>query len=254
MISGVCNGLAAYFGIDVTIVRVAFVILAVITKGVWAAVYGVMMFVIPHATTSEEHAEAQGLPFNAQEVINQAKKNFEDFTTSKDEWKHHWRRQQRDWRRHFVRQQRKWRRTWPGVFSRHAGVQNVPYEARVLAGVTVPILGLVSAAIFLLFVYALFSVATRGMVFGWPLPPDVPLWAALLGLFVLYHVLIAPLKAVRYAAYNAAAGWYSPWAGTLEAAFSIMFFWLAYSYVPAFRAFVQGVITALGALLRSGIS
>ena len=153
MIGGVCNGLAAFFGIDVTIVRIIFVILAVITKGAWAAVYGVMMFVIPHARTSEEHAEAQGLPFNAQEVVNQAKKNFADFKNNKDEWKRH--------------------------------------------GVTVPIVGLVSAAMFLLFVYALFSLATRGIVFGWPLPPNVPLWAALLGLFVLYHILIAPLRAVR---------------------------------------------------------
>ena len=49
MISGVCNGLAAYLNLDVTVIRVAFVILAVITKGVWVAAYFVMMFVIPHA-------------------------------------------------------------------------------------------------------------------------------------------------------------------------------------------------------------
>jgi phage shock protein PspC (stress-responsive transcriptional regulator) len=254
MISGVCNGLAAYFGVDVTIVRVLFVILAVITKGAWAAVYGVMMFVIPHARTSEEHAESQGLPFNAQEVVNQAKKNFADFKNNKDEWKHHWRLHSREWRRHFIRQQREWRRTWPGMVWWREGAPNVPYATRVLAGVTVPILGLVSAAMFLLFVYALFSLATRGIVFGWPLPPNVPLWAALLGLFVLYHILIAPLRAVRYAAYHAAARWYAPWTGTLEAAFSIMFFWLAYSYVPVFHAFVNGMVTAFGALLRSGLS
>jgi phage shock protein PspC (stress-responsive transcriptional regulator) len=254
MISGVCNGLAAYFGVDVTIVRVLFVILAVITKGAWAAVYGVMMFVIPHARTSEEHAEAQGLPFNAQEVVNQAKKNFADFKNNKDEWKRHWRLHSREWRRHFIRQQREWRRTWPGMVWWREGAQNVPYATRVLAGVTAPILGLVSAAMFLLFVYALFSLATRGIVFGWSLPPDVPLWAALLGLFVLYHILIAPLRAVRYAAYHAAARWYAPWTGTLEAAFSIMFFWLAYSYVPVFHAFVNGVVTAFGAVLRSGLS
>ena len=141
-----------------------------------------------------------------------------------------------------------------GAYWWREGVQNVPYEARVLAGVTVPILGLVSAAMFLLFVYALFSLATAGIVFGWPLPPNVPLWVGLLGLFVLYHMLVAPLKAIRYAAYHAGAGWYSPWTGALEAAFSVMFFWLAYAYVPAFRAFVHGVVTALMALVRSGVS
>ena len=44
-----------------------------------------------------------------------------------------------------------------------------------------------------------------------PLAPfPRPLWAGLLGLFVIYHVVVAPLKAGRYAAYHAAAGWVFP--------------------------------------------
>jgi phage shock protein PspC (stress-responsive transcriptional regulator) len=252
MIGGVCNGLAAFFDIDVTVVRIAFVILAVITKGVWAAIYGVMMFVIPPARTSEEHAEAQGLPFNAQEVIDQAKKHFADFNSHKEEWKRDWRRQQRDWRRHFVRQQREWRRTWPEMFWWREGVRNVPYAVRILAGLTVPILGLVSAALFLLFVYALISLATKGMVFSWTLPPNVPLWAGLVGLFVLYHVLTAPLKAGRYAAYHAVGGSYAGWAGALEVAFFALLFWLAYFYVPDFQVFVHSIGIVVRALFRSG--
>ena len=252
MIGGVCNGLAAFLTIDVTIVRIVFVILAVITKGVWAAVYGAMMFVIPPARTSEEHAEAQGLPFNAQEVIDQAKKHFADFKNNKDEWKRDWRRQQRDWRRHFVRQQREWRRTWPEMFWWREGVRNVPYAVRILAGLTVPILGLVSAAIFLLFVYALISLATKGMVFSWTLPPNVPLWAGLVGLFVLYHVLTAPLKAGRYAAYHAVGGSYAAWAGALEVAFFALLFWLAYFYLPDFQVFVHSIGIVVRALFRSG--
>jgi phage shock protein PspC (stress-responsive transcriptional regulator) len=54
MISGVCNGLAAYLGIDVTIVRIIFVVLSVITKGAWIGVYFLAMFVIPYAHTSEQ--------------------------------------------------------------------------------------------------------------------------------------------------------------------------------------------------------
>jgi len=257
MISGVCNGLAAYFNIDVTIVRIVFILLAIFTKGAWIMAYIVLMFVIPPATTSEEHAAAQGIPFNAQEVIEQAKKHFADFRNNRDwqkDWTRNWKRQQRHWRRHFEQQRREWERAWAGM-SWWPGVgPNVPYEARVLAGAAVPFLGVMSMALFLLFVYALFSLATRGIVFGWPLPANVPLWVALLGLFLLYHLLVAPLKAVRFAAHHAAAGWYSPWAGALEVAFSVMFFWLAFSYVPAFRAFVQGMVTAAGAVIRSGIS
>src|ERR1700733_4880954 len=43
MLSGVCNGLAAYFGIDVTLVRVIFVVFSVLTGGIGAALYLVMM-------------------------------------------------------------------------------------------------------------------------------------------------------------------------------------------------------------------
>ena len=47
MISGLCKGLAAYFNIDVTIVRIAFVVMAVLTGGAWVAVYVVLMVVVP---------------------------------------------------------------------------------------------------------------------------------------------------------------------------------------------------------------
>ena len=86
MISGVCKGLAAYFHIDVTIVRIIFVVLAVVTKGVWIAVYVLLMVVVPHAATSEERAAAHGQPFNAQELIDQAKRNYTRFKGSRD-WK-----------------------------------------------------------------------------------------------------------------------------------------------------------------------
>ena len=73
VISGVCQGLAAYLNLDVSIVRLLFVILAIVTGGVWILVYIVMMFVIPFAQTSEQHAAAHGWPFNAEELINRAK-------------------------------------------------------------------------------------------------------------------------------------------------------------------------------------
>ena len=49
MIAGVCNGLAAYFQIDVTLVRVVFLLAALLTKGVGIMAYVIMMFVIPEA-------------------------------------------------------------------------------------------------------------------------------------------------------------------------------------------------------------
>lgn len=46
-VGGVCSGLAAYFGIDVSIVRVAFVFFTLWPFGLGAVVYLVMMLVIP---------------------------------------------------------------------------------------------------------------------------------------------------------------------------------------------------------------
>jgi phage shock protein PspC (stress-responsive transcriptional regulator) len=54
MISGVCTGLAARFGIDVTIVRVIFVVLALATSGAFVLVYVAMMFLIPYDTNIEK--------------------------------------------------------------------------------------------------------------------------------------------------------------------------------------------------------
>ncbi|HEY8537514.1 MAG TPA: PspC domain-containing protein [Steroidobacteraceae bacterium] len=61
MISGVCNGLAARYGIDVTFIRVLFVLLAVFTSGAFILVYIAMMFLIPY-DTNIERLNDQSLP------------------------------------------------------------------------------------------------------------------------------------------------------------------------------------------------
>ncbi|MGH7141356.1 MAG: PspC domain-containing protein [Minisyncoccia bacterium] len=117
MIFGVCNGLAAYFGIDVTLVRIIFVLLAIFTGGGFCLAYFIMMLVIPEAETPEERAAAWGAaPITAQGLIDQARKSYEQFTNS-DEWrglKRQWREQARDWkqelkRKHDAHRREKWR-------------------------------------------------------------------------------------------------------------------------------------------------
>ena len=48
-IFGVCGGLAEYFGVDPTIVRVATVVLALVTVGLWA--YLIAALVMPKKST-----------------------------------------------------------------------------------------------------------------------------------------------------------------------------------------------------------
>jgi phage shock protein PspC (stress-responsive transcriptional regulator) len=60
LISGVCAGLGVYFNIDPTIIRIIFVIAAIISHGVAAIAYLFMMVIIPYAKTPEDFASARG--------------------------------------------------------------------------------------------------------------------------------------------------------------------------------------------------
>lgn len=97
MIAGVCNGIAASFKVDVTLVRIAFVIAAFVTKGVAVIAYILMMFFVPEAKTPEARAAAAGTPFNAKEIIDRAKQVAKG---QKKEWRRQWRQQRRQWQRY----------------------------------------------------------------------------------------------------------------------------------------------------------
>lgn len=235
MLSGVCMGLAAYFNVDVTIIRVAFVVLALLTKGLWVLVYLAMSFVIPYAETSEEQAAARGLPFRAQEVIDRAKQKAAKIKGDGD-WKQRWRHQQQEWSRQW---QRAMRQSWPP-----AGMQPA-YAARVWAGVLMPLLALAQVAAFIALAIAIVSLVDTGSVFGWVVPQDVPLWASVLGLVVLYQIVVAPIRAAQSATHYAFHRPQEPWFvfanGVLSLAAAVVFFWLAYSYLPEVRQFVHSL-------------
>jgi phage shock protein PspC (stress-responsive transcriptional regulator) len=79
MITGVCNGIAAYLTLDVTVVRIAFVVLTFLTGGFWILLYLVMMILVPSAETFEQRAAARGVPFNAQQLMERAKLKYAEF-------------------------------------------------------------------------------------------------------------------------------------------------------------------------------
>jgi phage shock protein PspC (stress-responsive transcriptional regulator) len=253
MISGVCNGFAAYFNVDVTIVRIIFVVLALLTGGGWILAYVVMMFVIPFANTSEERAAAHGLPFNARELIERAKKQYEEFRAKHDwrqqrsHWRGEWREQRRTWRQ----QQREWRRHWRhdwDMRTRWAPPETprpTSYAARVVAGVLVPVFGILSAAMFVAWLIALVSLASTGTILGWPLPIGIPLWAAFIIVTIAYGAISAPLRAAKYASYSIAGGqspiWYGFGDALVRLAFIALFIWIAYHYIPAIHALIDGL-------------
>ena len=167
MIAGVCAGLAAYFHMDVTLVRVLFVIGTFITSGAAILAYFVMMMVIPEANTSGEHAAAYGLPFNAQEIVDRATK----FAKGNQAWRRQWRRKQRQFRR-------EWQREWRSALDDQPRWRADDIPGAIFVGAMVPIFFVINAALFVAFWFAIYSLATTGVILGWTIPAGMPFWVA----------------------------------------------------------------------------
>lgn len=69
-LSGVCAGLAAYIGMDVTVMRLIFVILIFLTQGFMILIYIILAIAMPEARTPEEVARAHGRPMTAQDIMS----------------------------------------------------------------------------------------------------------------------------------------------------------------------------------------
>jgi phage shock protein PspC (stress-responsive transcriptional regulator) len=223
MIAGVCNGLSAYFGVDVAFIRIGFALAAILTKGAAILGYVVMMFIIPEAKTPEERAVAGGLPFNAKEVINRAKKHYAEGT--------------RQWRRQLRHQQRLWRRNWPGAEA------PFPYGPAPALMMLLPLLSLAHLALFVTMVAMLISLVNTGAILSWQLPKDVPLWAGVLILLVGYQIVVSPIRAAhQWPSHPQAAGpvqWVVFWNAVIWLIGLAFAVWMASSHVPEIREFLQ---------------
>ncbi|MEN9557890.1 MAG: hypothetical protein RL141_259 [Candidatus Parcubacteria bacterium] len=90
VIAGVCSGLAAYLGVDVVIVRIAFIIAAFL-NGFGILAYIIFWIAMPEATTSTQKLEMRGKPVNLQEIEELVK---EKATKVSEEGKKAWDRMQ----------------------------------------------------------------------------------------------------------------------------------------------------------------
>src|SRR6204780_4475076 len=240
MLSGVCTGLAAYLNVDVTIVRIVFVLLALLTTGIWILVYVVMMLVVPFANTGEEYAAAAGTPFNAQEVIDRAKKHYAEFKDSK-EWRRHWRQQRREWRRRW-HDGAYW---WGHNLQRnvHQFSTGAAYGGHFGAALLIPFLAVFNALLFCLCIAAIVSLATTGAIFGWVVGGSIPLWVSILILMFIYSVVSRPLRTARPAIYFNTGGhsyyWFPAWYEILSTGVLILVCWFAYTHVPQVHDFFQ---------------
>lgn len=66
-LGGVCSGLAYYFNIDVTLVRILFLLALIMgTAGFW--IYIILWIIVPEARTAAEKCELRGLEANAENI------------------------------------------------------------------------------------------------------------------------------------------------------------------------------------------
>lgn len=227
LISGVCKGIAVYFDVDVTLVRVIFAVAAVLTGGLAILAYVVMMFIVPYASTPEEQAAARGLPFNARVLVEQAKLKAAQLAdaaahaamqnrshAARAEWKAEWRKQRAQWRQEWRRNRAEWRAyRWSGIPPGPAAAvppAPLPPLAHFISSLIWAALGLVAALVTLAWVLALFSLITTGAVFGW-MPFHQPLWVVVIGLVLIYQAVIWPLRGVRHALVPRLYGYLYPW-------------------------------------------
>jgi phage shock protein PspC (stress-responsive transcriptional regulator)/uncharacterized membrane protein len=251
MIAGVCNGLAAYFNIDVTVIRILFAILTVFTWGVGLLLYVVMALIIPAAQTPAEKAAAYGMPSTAEEFIRRAKQGYyEGFKTFRDkrahrEWKRRFKQEMRGWSRNLRREidanAFRWRHNWQQHWARHPG----PVPG---AWVVVPVLTLITVLLTMLGLFAVASLVATGAVFGLALPAGIPLWVGIVALLVAVNVVLWPLKAMRYSFYGyhlCGPGYPGPfaslahsfvWLGVL-----VLLVWFADRHVPEVHAALDGL-------------
>ncbi len=239
MWAGVCNGIAAYLNVDVTWVRIAFVVLTLLTSGGMLLVYLALMFIVPYAKTSEERAAAFGAPFSTREFLDRAKKNFEKLGDDQ-RWRREWRRQQRHWNRQFRAMNEQ---------LRQATSQAAPYAshgARAIGGIFLPIAAIVGAVLFVGWSLALISLITQHTIFGWGLPHGMPMGVGILLLVIGYFAIVSVLKVLRHGGHRA-AGNHPGWAalyGIMWLGFTVLFGWAAYHFFPGVRELVDQLMWA----------
>jgi phage shock protein PspC (stress-responsive transcriptional regulator) len=236
-LTGVCNGLAAYAGVDVTWVRVAFVLLTVFS-GVGLIVYIVMSFAMPVANSPEEVAAAHGQPFNAQELVDRVKQKHEDFRAERR-----------------ANRERKRRGQWfAAQTGAPVGVPPAPpgAAARVAGGVMLPLFTVVSAVWF-----AAMAVAA---IIAWHLHlqpgaywlhghehlAHLPRWIPLIAVIAIYALIALPISAARRAALYYANGghshgWADAWSGLLWIALVAVLLVVAWQVMPQLQEILHDV-------------
>ncbi len=265
MISGVCVGLSEYLHIDVTLLRILFVIFALVSAGWGVLVYGLLMFILPHVATRAEAAAGRstgshqwtwnngwawdkyGWPSNRPDPQPQPAGQAASSSTSSTPTSAastappppptDWRAARQDWRD----QRRAWREQRRAArMAYHAWS---PWST-------------ISMIVVLMFAFFWLSFWTRGhFFFGWPFFWGFPHWIGIVFFFLLLRLVFMPFRAARWYGYGYGPygpyppphyAWLSMWNGLAWFLVIIFIVWFAYHYVPEVHDMIREFQTSWG--------
>jgi phage shock protein PspC (stress-responsive transcriptional regulator) len=267
MISGVCMGLAEYMHIDVTLIRIMFVVFALVTSGWGIMAYAALMFVVPRVET-----RAGASAHDASGTMPPHRWPWDDgWPWDKHGWpwdKHGWpwdqpgtgpansrgaqpreaqppgsdaqqrmgdvraqahqaRQQARDARREWRAERRTARTAYQPVSNWWATF------------------GMIMCVMFAFF---WLSVWTRGhLFFGWPYFWGFPHWFGIVFFFIVMRFIFIPFRPGHWygGGFGPYAhphyGWVAMWNGFAWFALMIFGIWVAYHFIPEFHDFVRSL-------------
>lgn len=241
MIAGVCNGIAAYFNLDVIIVRLGFLaaslaigLIALLVHWIFilpVAAYIALALLLPSANTAAERAAARGDPATAEEYIRRAKQGYYAGLKTFAAATNH-----KDWKRKYKQEMRA---AYQGRHYEYPGWSRSAAPAFVL-----PLIGFFEFGVLILWLLGLVSLVSKGNVLGLSLPDGVPLWIGIVAMAFALNLLLWPLKALKRGCYVGVTGDYDcPCHGGFVSSFVwlavfVASVWLADHYIPAVHEFI----------------
>jgi hypothetical protein len=117
------------------------------------------------------------------------------------------------------------------------------YAGQIIAGLMLPFLAIGSTLLSCALLACIVIVASTGNLLGWHVTDNMPLWAAVLVLVILFSALSSPLRHVRKAIYfnqdSYNLFWFTAWYETISFALFAAVCWLAYNHIPEVHSFFQ---------------
>ncbi len=255
MVGGVCLGIATFLNIDVTIIRILFVLFAISTGGWGFLAYGGLMFILPRATTREQAQK----PSDGEQ---QWPWDHDGWPWDRDGWpwdRHGWPWDRHGWpwdrddRQQWRHEQRQARHEQRQARHEQRQERHEQRAERSRDGGGPQLFSSLVIAFSLILAFGWLSFWTRGGgYFGWPFfwgGPfywGFPHWFSIILFFMLFRFLFMPLRIARW-------GWYghpghgpyghpsAMWQGLIWLLMMSFFAWLAFHYIHEVRHFMQNV-------------